>query len=99
MKNKKTNVVRMEVRTYQYLNALIAEDIEKLKRHFQIACNFIPSEEYKDGEKSGIEKAHKIFSDHHAFLRKTEEQLHIAAASTYKDHPSLEMRQFWGLDE
>lgn len=94
----KPETTRMDFESYQILKNLIESALNKLEKDFRTACNFIPSEQYKRGVPSGIEKAHKIFSNEHARLKKAQTQLHVAASATYKDHPKKEMRQFWGLE-
>ena len=88
---------RMSYETYAYLRGLLESQEKKLERNYQIACGFIPSEPPKRGQKSGIEKAHEVFRREWRVLAEMKEELHDAAANTYKDHPSQEMRKFWGL--
>lgn len=90
---------RMELESYLLIKSLIEADEAKLDRDFRCACSFIPPEEYKHGKPSGIEKAHQIFQQRSAQLRKAKQQLLEAAASTYQDHPNPEMRKFWCVKE
>lgn len=95
---KTTESLRMSYETYAYLKSLIEQQMAKLEDDFRRALNFIPSEPvYRRRKPSGIDKAHDIFSKEYAKLRKMKEELHTAAASTYKDHPNLKMKEFWGL--
>jgi hypothetical protein len=95
---RNTEPLRMSWETYFYLKKLIEQQMVKLEDDFRTAINFIPSEPvYRRRKKSGLEKAHDIFSKEYAKLRKMKEELHTAAASTYKDHPNPKMQKFWGL--
>lgn len=87
----------MSYETYAYLKSLIEQAENKLEKEYQVSCDFIPIEAPKRGQQTGRDKAHKIFSDAWAKLRNMREELHDAAACTYKDHPNPEMRKFWGL--
>ena len=84
---------------YNYLKSLVEREMVKLENNFRTACLFIPKEEYEPNKQTGIEKAHEIFTEKHSELKKVLEQLRNTVASTYKDHPSKEMREFWGLTE
>ena len=98
----KKEPVRMEYDSYVLLRDLLDNAMVKFENDFRTACRFIPSQplsEIRKGIPSGIDKAHKIFSEHYSKMRQAKVQLHAAAASTYKDHPNLDMRKFWGLDE
>lgn len=89
---------RMSYETYAYLKYLIETREQKLDLDFQTAINFIPSEMPKRGQ-SGLEKAHDIYRKEWRRLQDMKEELHDAAACTYKDHPNPEMRKFWGLEK
>ena len=91
--------MRMSYETYAYLRTLIDDQMMKLKHNYQIALDFIPSEPIKLRGKTGTDKATEIFREEYAKLMVVKEELHTAAASTYKDHPDEEMRKFWGLTE
>lgn len=93
----KDTTVRMSYETYAHLKYLIEEDMNKWQTEFQTACGFIPSESYVSGKKTGVDKAHDIFIDVYTKMRRMLKELHEAAGATYKDHPSKEMREFWGL--
>lgn len=99
--NKKVDdtVVRMSYDTYIQLRHLIEQDINKWEKEFQTACRFIPNEPYVHGKPSGVEKAHKIYTEVYAKMKRMLEELHVAAGATYKDHPNKEMREFWGLKD
>ncbi len=96
--------IRISFETYVYLKRLIAQEQEKLEKEFYIACDFIPYETIKESRcrdeqfPSPLEKAHRIFLDQHYKLERMFEELHAAAASTYKDHPNFETRKFWGVE-
>jgi len=90
---------RMSYETYVFLRTLLEEYMEKWEGKFRSACLFIPSEATKSGNLSGIERAHRIFMTEHMKLDKMKEELHMAAAATYKDHPNADMRKYWGLKE
>ena len=96
-KASKNEPIRMEFESYIIIRSLIEAEEAKLERSFQSALGFIPAEQYKHGQPSGIEKAHRIFQQRSAELRKAKEQLLVAAGATYKDHPNPEMRKFWCL--
>lgn len=87
----------MTYESYSYIRDLIEADIRELERHFQMACRFIPYE-YVNSGKSGVEKAHNIFSKRLLEINKAKDGLHVAAANMHKDHPNPEMRKFWGLE-
>lgn len=102
MKSKKTVITRMEYDSYVMLRDLLDNAMVKLENDFRTACCFIPpqsSAEIRKGIPSGIENAHKIFSEHYSKMRKAKTQLLVTAASTYKDHPNPEMRKFWCLED
>ena len=88
----------MPYESYALLRSLVELRQEKLAEDFRSACNYIPSETPKKGGPSGIDKAHKIFSAENAILNRVKEDLHQAAQATYKDHPNLKMRKFWGIE-
>lgn len=88
---------RMSLDTYLYLNALIDENRRTIENSYRSALTFIPFEPYDPKVTSGVTKAHKIFMEWDTKLKKMKEELHLAAASTYKDHPRKKMREFWGL--
>lgn len=88
----------MPYESYAVLRALVEQRQEELVKRFQSACNFIPTETPKRGVKSGMDKAHEIFSKENAMLKQVQEDLHAACQSTYKDHPNPEMRKFWGIE-
>lgn len=90
---------RMSYYTYAYLKALVDREKVKMEQDFQRALIFIPSEPFRSDRQSGLEKAHKIFSDEWAKLNAITDELHLAAQSMYKDHPNPAMREFWGLKE
>jgi hypothetical protein len=90
---------QMDWPTYNAIQSLIEAQMEVLKREYSTACMFIPTEPYDSKRLSGFDKAHKIFSDRWAELRRMKEQLHTTAAAAYKTHPLKEMREFWGLTE
>ena len=93
--------VRMDFYSYTYLKNLLDDQLKKLEREFQTACNYIPSQtavEIRKGYPNALDKAHKIFSENHAQVTKIKNELHAVAAASYKDHPNPEMRAFWGLD-
>jgi hypothetical protein len=97
---KTTEPLRMSYETYAYLKSLIEQQMIKLENDFRTACYFIPPQSLKGirlGTPSGVDKAHNIFSKEHIKLKKMKDELHTAAASTYKDHPNPKMREFWGL--
>lgn len=87
----------MTYETYTFLQKLLAAEKKKLQDDYLTASHFIPLEVPKSGEKSGIEKAHKIFSEDNAKLDVMIKELHSLAASQYKNHPNQQMREFWGL--
>lgn len=91
-KNKKVESVRMSYKTYAYLKSLVNFDIERWKRDFQTACTFIP-----ESQSSGIDKAHKIFTEEYSRLKRIENELFVVSQQTYKDHPDEETRKFWGI--
>lgn len=93
MKKSKEKKQRMSYETYAYLGELISKQMEVLENEFRIACGFVSQ------EPSGVDKAHKIFMERHKKLRVMKDELHIAAAATYTDHPKKEMREFWGITE
>lgn len=98
----KEEIVRMDYDSYVILRDLLDAAMVKFENDFRMACSFIPLQplvEIRKDIPSGIEKAHKIFSEHYTKLRKAKIQLHIATESTYKDHPNKKMREFWGLIE
>ncbi len=102
MKKKATKVKtsdpkRMSYESYAALRKLIQREQKRLEEHYQIACWFLPTETYKHGTKSTLDKVHGIFMERYHELTVMEEELHIAAACTYKDHPNPEMRKFWGI--
>lgn len=99
--NKKVadTVVRMSYDTYIQLKYLIEKDIQKWEGEFHTAGRFIPDEPYIYGKPSGIDKAHKIWSEVYAKMKRMLEELHVAAGATYKDHPNKETREFWGLKD
>ena len=90
---------RMSYETYVFLRTLLEEYMEKWEGKFRSACLFIPAEATKSGNLTGIERAHRIFMTEYMKLDKMKEELHTAAAATYKDHPSADMRKYWGLKE
>jgi NAD+ synthase len=94
---RKAEPMRMTYESYARLKNLISLDIRRLEGDFQSALNFIPSENFKPGAKSGLDKAHRIFSDAYGTLEKMKEELHAAAAATYLDHPNPKMKEFWGV--
>jgi len=94
-----TTVVRMSYDTYIQLKHLIEKDIQKLEDEYHTACRFIPNEPYVHGKPSGIDKAHKVWSEVYAKMKRMLEELHVAAGATYKDHPNKEIREFWGLKD
>ena len=86
--------VRMSYETYAYLLSLIENQDEKLERQFLQSLNFIPH------SKSGwSDFAYKKFTEEKQKLRVIQDELHVAASATYKDHPNKEMREFWGLKD
>jgi len=94
--------IRMEYESYVMLRDLLDNAIAKFENDFRVVCSFIPaqtSDEIRKGIPSGIERAHEIFSEHYSKMRKAKTQLLVAVGSTYKDHPNVEIRKFWGLDE
>jgi len=90
---------QMEWPMYAALRSLIESQMEVLKREYSTACTFIPPEKFDPKNPSGLDKAHKIFSDRWAELRRMRKQLHTTVAAAYKTHPNKEMREFWGLTE
>ena len=88
---------RMSFETYAYLKSLLEAEELKLERGFQTACFFIPKEPPRKNEESGVEKAHRVFQQECAKIQNLKEELHDGAAASYKDHPSADMRTFWGL--
>src|SRR5271157_1164127 len=90
--------IRMTWPNYYYLRSLVEHQQEVLERNYHVALSFIPSEKFDPKRESGSDKAHRIFSDEYAKLNQIKDELHAAAASTYKDHPRKEMRQFWELE-
>ena len=102
MKKKPTKTPtpkRMSYESYAAIKKLIQVEKKRLEEHYQIACWFIPPEPYKYGKKSTLDKIHEVFTKHYHDLVVMENELHDAAAHTYKDHPNPEMRKFWGLTE
>ena len=87
--------IRMEFESYLLLTQLLNAEGAKLEMDFLCACNYIPHEQYKHGQPSGIEKAHRIFQEKCHKLTIAKRQLQAAAAATYADHPNKEMRKFW----
>jgi hypothetical protein len=94
----KETTPRISFETYRYITSLIDAQMTRLEINFQTATWFIPDEPYKLGKMSGLDKAHKVFSDENAKLRKMKDELHLVAQQTYKDHPNPEMRKFWGVE-
>ena len=87
----------MDYDTFAYLRDLLDAQSQKLEQDFRTACRFIPEEVYKPKQKSGIEKAHQIYSKEEARLHQMQSQLKAAAIASHKDNPNLEVRKFWGL--
>ena len=88
----------MQWETYAFLKSLLEEAKKQLERDYRKSIDFIPPEPHRPKTISGRERAHRIFSDAYAKLCKMGDELHTAAAATYKDHPRREMREFWGLE-
>lgn len=88
----------MPYESYTVLRELVEQREQQLVDRYQSACNFIPPETPKRGVKSGLDKAHEIFSQEYRMLKQIKEDLHTAAQATYKDHPNPEMRKFWGIE-
>ena len=78
----------MSYESYALINSLIDAEIWKLENSFRQACYFCPS---STGE------AHKTFIVDYRKLKTSKDELHKAAQSTYKNHPSQKMKEFWGL--
>ena len=98
MKKKPTGPIRMSYENYSFIRQLIEKDIDKLEADYHTACRFIPSEPFNSKKPSGLDKAHRIFSDALALRRKWVNELHAAVQASYKDHPDPEMRKFWRLE-
>jgi len=98
MKKKVTEPTRMSYQTYLHLKHLIDQDVDKLESDYRTACRFIPSERYDPKKPSGLDKAHKIFSEGWWLRNKMLEELHAAAQATYKDHPDIEIKKFWCVE-
>jgi len=100
MKKKSTRMPeQMDWPTYAHIQSLIKARKSVLEREYISALDFIPPSKFNARKPSGLDKAYKIFSDQYAELRKMEDQLHTTVAAAYKQHPSKEMRDFWGLPE
>jgi len=95
----KKETVRMEFETYVYIKKLLEQSEAKLHRDYLTALEFIPAEPFTNYEKTGTFKAADIFRNESEKLSKMKKELHSAAGATYKDHPNIEMRKVWGLDE
>lgn len=85
-------IERMSYPTYAYLRTLLEDQIEKLKNESRIALKYISGI-------SAMNNAHKIYTEQYLEFQKMLDELHVAAAATYKDHPLKEMREFWGLKD
>lgn len=94
--------LRITYPTYAYLLGLIQQEEEILGRNFQTACTFIPSnlvlKKKQDGNETAIQVGHEIFRKKQAELEQMKRELRAAAQANYKDHPSKEMREFWGVE-
>jgi hypothetical protein len=98
-KSKKPEPLRMSYETYAYLKSLLEREMKLLDHDLKIAYNFIPKEPYERGKLSGVDKANNIFITEYSRLNAMLTELWKVAQATYKDHPNLEMRRFWGLKE
>lgn len=85
----------MKYDTYNYLKNLLEKQKSILEKDFQTACSFISTSSWGNG----IDEAHKVFSERLHNIERMKQELHDAAAATYKNHPNPEMRKFWGLTE
>jgi hypothetical protein len=87
--------MRMSYETYLALKSLLMGEQQKLHKEYVIALGFLPY----SGETYPVvtETAHKVYRDRQKMLTTQLEELHAAAAATYKDHPNPDMRKFWGL--
>jgi hypothetical protein len=94
----KDKVVRMSHQTYTDINGLLELERNRLHKNFVNAMTFIPYENHNPKVKSGREQAVEIYRSLDSQLTQMQKELHIAAASTYKDHPNPDMRKFWGLE-
>jgi len=96
--NQSQPMVRMGYETYAYLDSLFSRELKKLENEFSNACIFISSECYPDGS-TGTDRAYKIFRKEYNKVKTMSDELHDMVQESYKDHPSLEMRKFWGIKE
>jgi hypothetical protein len=87
----------MTYETYAFLKGLLDKQMEQLHHEYVVATDFIPPERPKDGQKSGVEKAHDVYVTKRHKLIQMQVQLQDAVRTQYADHPDLEMRKFWGI--
>jgi len=88
--NKTEKPTRMSYDAYVFIKQLIEGRENELERVYRAVIDLAPS---------SLNEAHKNYLIEVSKLRRYKEELHLAAQSTYKDHPNKEMREFWGLDE
>lgn len=86
--------MRMSLETYTFLKGLLALKDQEAQTNYLIASRFIKND---DGGKA-MEHANEVYQAERKRIGIMFDELHAAAASTYKDHPFKEMREFWGLE-
>lgn len=85
--------MRITWNTYNYLRFLIEDQMEKLDQEYRTSLQYI-----KTGG-DGTSYAREIYDKHQKDLNQMLKELKSAAQASYKDHPSKEMREFWGIEE
>jgi hypothetical protein len=87
--------MRMSYETYSALRSMLEAEQAKIHTEFVIALGFMPHE--SNGKNVALDKANDVYMARRRAVTTQLEELHAAAAATYKDHPNPDMRKFWGL--
>ena len=94
--------LRMSYPTYAHLKNTLESQRRLLHERFVDSLSFIPHPSNKDirkGLSSARDFAYEVFRKEDAEFTIMLNELKTTAAGTYKDHPSIDMRKFWGLKE